>query len=203
MPPDPAAQHAAVVEHYDARAASYDDSAMHHALADAVAEVAGAPGGPVVDVATGTGLVLRAIDARRPGHRLVGVDLSARMLEVARAALPHAELVRADAAALPVEDGAASLVTCVTALHLLTERDASLREWHRALRPGGRLVTATFRTAGAPARPDLAQGFVRRHEDFATPERVAAALGEGFRLEHHTDWTHGEDTLLICVLHRR
>lgn len=200
---DPAEQHAAVAAHYDARAASYDDSALHRALAEAVADVVGDPGGAVVDVGTGTGLVLRAIAARWPGTRLVGVDLSARMLAVAGEALPHAELVRANAASLPVEDGAASVVTCVTALHLLAERDESLREWHRVLRPGGRLVTATFRTAGAQARPDLAQDFVRRHEDFATPVQVAATLDEGFLLEQHTDWRHGEDSLLICVLRTR
>lgn len=200
---NPGEQHAAVTAHYDARAASYDDSAMHRALADAVADVVGDPGGSVVDVGTGTGLVLRAIEARWPGTRLVGVDLSAEMLAVARAALPEAELVRADAADLPVEDGTASLVTCVTALHLLAEPDPAVAAWWRALRPGGRLVTATFRTAGAPARPDLAQGFVRHHEDFADPEQVSALLEEGFRLEWHTDWTHDEDTLLICVLRRR
>lgn len=202
-----AEQHAAVAAHYDVRAASYDDSAMHRGLAAAVAEfiaeVAGDPGGTVVDVGTGTGLVLRAIAARWPGTRLVGVDLSAEMLAVAGEALPDAELVRADAATLPVEDGAATVVTCVTALHLLAERDESLWEWHRALRPGGRLVTATFRTAGAPERPDLSQDVVRRHEDFATPQQVAVALEEGFLLEDHTDWTDGTDTLLICVLRRR
>ncbi|NHA00665.1 class I SAM-dependent methyltransferase [Nocardioides sp. W3-2-3] len=112
-------------------------------------------------------------------------------------------LVQVDMADLPIEDGTASVITCVTALHLLAERDPAVAAWWRALRPGGRLVTATFRAAGTPARPDLAQGFVRRHEDFADRELVAAALEEGFRLEWHTDWTYDEETLLICVLRRR
>lgn len=210
MPPDPipssAAQLTGVVAHYDTRAPTYDGSSLHRALAEIVADVAGDPGGPVVDVATGTGLVLRAIDARWPGTRLVGVDVSPGMLAVARSALPQAEWVRADVSSLPVADGAATLVTCVTALHLLAERAAAFTVWHRVLRRGGRLVTATFREAGTPARPGPLQdlGFVRRHDDFRTPDQVAAVLGEhGFALERHVDWTHGDDALLICVLRRR
>ncbi|KRC53841.1 MULTISPECIES: class I SAM-dependent methyltransferase [unclassified Nocardioides] len=199
-----AAQHAAVAAHYDARASTYDDSAMHRALADVVADAVGEPGGLVVDVATGTGLVLRAIAARHPQTELVGVDLSQAMLARARGELPQARLVRAEATALPVRANAAAVVTCVTALHLLPDPEAAFLDWCRALRPqDGRLVTATFTAAGASARPDLPQGFERRHDAYRTPEQVQAAA-EGFLLDSHTTWRHDGtgDELLICVLRR-
>lgn len=197
-------QQQAVTAHYDARAATYDASGMHRALADLVAEVSGDPGGLVVDVATGTGLVLRAIAARHPEARLVGVDLSPGMLAVARAALPQAQLVQADATALPVAHESASLVTCVTALHLLAEPAMAFDEWARALRPGGRLVTATFGAdTGGPARPDLPQGFARRHEDYRTPDQVRRAFRDHwFDLESHSEHELDGDRLLVCVLRR-
>lgn len=195
------AQHAAVAAHYDARATTYDASAMHRALADVVADTVGEPGGRVVDVATGTGLVLRAIAARHPSAELIGVDLSSGMLAVARENLPGATFVQADATALPVEEASIAVVTCVTALHLLPEPDQAFDAWARALGRNGRLVTATFRAAGASARPDLPQGFERRHAAYRTTEQVDEAA-QGFRLQSHTTWRHEEsgDELLICVL---
>ena len=211
------AQQQAVATHYDARAATYDASGMHRDLAALVADRAadlgdglgddlgdGLGDGLVVDVATGTGLVLRAIAARHPEARLVGVDLSPGMLAVARAALPQAHLVQADAAALPVGVGSVDLVTCVTALHLLAEPELALDEWTRVLRTGGRLVTATFAAdTSGPARPDLPQGFARRHEDYRTADQVRRALGHRpLRLEDHSEHELHGDRLLVCVLRR-
>lgn len=199
------AQRQAVAAHYDARAATYDASGMHRALADLVAEQAPDLGdGRVVDVATGTGLVLRAIAARHPGARLVGVDLSPGMLAVARAVLPQAHLVQADASALPVAEESVDLVTCVTALHLLAEPELAFDEWARVLRPGGRLVTATFAAAtGGPSRPGLPQGFARRHEDYRTPDQVRRAFrNHWFDLESHSERALDGDRLLVCVLRR-
>lgn len=199
------AQQQAVAAHYDARAATYDASGMHRALAGLVADRAGDLGhGLVVDVATGTGLVLRAVAARHPQARLVGVDLSAGMLAVARAALPQAQLVQADASALPVPEGSVGLMTCVTALHLLAEPAVAFDEWSRVLRPGGRLVTATFAAdTGGPARPDLPQEFARRHEDYRTPEQVGRAFrASRLRLESHGEHELDGDRLLVCVLRR-
>lgn len=108
---------AEVRRRFDDRAPTYDESAMHRGLADAVAEfvLAGDAGGGPGDVATGTGLVLRALRDRGARGRMIGVDLAPRMLEVARTHLPEAELIEADAASLPLPDDCVDLVTCVTA----------------------------------------------------------------------------------------
>lgn len=196
-------QHHAVVRHYDSRAATYDESAMHRGLAEAVTDLVGDPGEIVLDVATGTGLVLRAIDSRWPAARLIGVDLSEQMLAVARDELPGATLVAGDAAALPVPSRSVDLLTCVTALHLLPRPQAAWQEWARVLRRDGRLVTATFSGTGEADRPRSAQDFERRHDAFRTPWQVAAAgEGLGFVVVDHTTWSHGDDELLLCLLRR-
>jgi ubiquinone/menaquinone biosynthesis C-methylase UbiE len=135
-----------IAARYDGRAATYDDGDPHRQIAHAVAEFVDVSGvRDVLDAATGTGLVLRALKPRLADDaRLTGVDLSARMLEVARAQTPNATFLLSDATALPFDDGSFDLVTCVTAIHLMPDAGAALREWARVLRPAGRIVIATF-----------------------------------------------------------
>src|SRR5689334_5154561 len=74
-----------------------------------------ADGERLLDVATGTGIVLRRARARCPRlGRLVGLDLTPAMLAVAREKAEgiDAELLEGDAAELPFEDGAFDVVTC-------------------------------------------------------------------------------------------
>lgn len=79
----------------------------------------------------------------------MGVDLSREMLHVARAKLSEAGLAsrfvrQADASALPLEDGAADLVTLHQVLHYLDEPDEALTECARVLAPGGLLLIVDF-----------------------------------------------------------
>lgn len=67
-------------------------------LGEALARVALAPGARVLDLGCNTGDVLACMPA---GVSLVGVDHSESALAVARARLPHAELIHADVAQLP------------------------------------------------------------------------------------------------------
>lgn len=193
-----AAHRAAVAGHYDSRASTYDKSPLHTGLVEVVADIIGDPGQTVVDVATGTGLMLRAINSRWHGRTLVGVELSASMVQAAAAALPEALLIRADAASLPLRDGVADLVTCVTALHLFPDAAAALKECVRVLRPGGRVVTASFASVSEPPRRQ--QDFVRRHADYRSPQQMMVVLADqGLEMVQHAVWAHEDDQLLICV----
>jgi ubiquinone/menaquinone biosynthesis C-methylase UbiE len=131
---------------FDTRAASYDESEMHRRLATAVADFVDVRGvRDVLDAATGTGLVLRAIAQRLDdAARLTGVDLSSGMLGVARDRTPGATFLEGDATRLPFADSSFDLITCVTGIHLMPDAGAALREWARVLRPRGRIVIATF-----------------------------------------------------------
>lgn len=80
-------------------------------------------GDPVVDLATGTGIVLRGLAerARRP-QVAVGVDRSGAMLAQV-GPLPRGwTTITADATAVPLPDGCADVGTCCYLLHLLTPR---------------------------------------------------------------------------------
>jgi len=203
----------AVRDRFDRRAATYDESAMHQGLATAVADFAAVePGAVVLDVATGTGLVLRALRDRRgvDPARAVGVDVSAGMLAVAREALPGATLVEADARALPLPDASVDLVTCVTGLHLIPGTAEVLAEWARVLRPGGTVVTASFAVFDAERHhqeltaPGATPPYPMQHEPFRTPQALGAVVAPaGLAVLRHREWTDGHDTLLLAELAHR
>ncbi|MFJ4175945.1 class I SAM-dependent methyltransferase [Microbacterium sp. NPDC089696] len=193
---------------FDARAGSYDDSEMHRSLAEALAATLPLDGAStVVDIATGTGLVLRALADRAAevDARLIGVDVSSGMLEVARRELPGAEWIEADAARLPLADMSADAVLCVTALHIIPDVPAALHEWRRILRPGGRLVTATFcspHLSGVPD-PSASQPYPRDHQPYASIDAIAQRFAPaGFDLDDQGEWSDGVDTVLIAGFHR-
>lgn len=192
----------AVRERFDGRAPTYDESAMHRDLAAAVAAFADLTGvNAVLDVATGTGLVLRALRDRGYTGSATGVDLSPRMLAEARLHLPDAELLEADATRLPLDAGTFDLVTCVTGLQLFPHPVAAVAEWARVLRPTGRAVTATF-LAFDPSRHRAAppQGFID-HTPFDSVENLADTVAPaGFRVVRTDTWTDGADEVLIAEL---
>jgi ubiquinone/menaquinone biosynthesis methyltransferase len=119
----------------------------------AVAEVAKADPGPVLDLCAGT-MDLTAILARRfPGERVVALDFSPKMLEAGRHKARDAEVVVGDAMALPFEDGAFAAVVCGFGIRNLADPPRGAREALRVLRPGGVFVTLElFRATRLPTR---------------------------------------------------
>jgi ubiquinone/menaquinone biosynthesis C-methylase UbiE len=164
----------------------------------------------VLDVATGTGLVLRALPA---SVRMTGVDVSPGMIAVAHRELPAARLIVADASGdLDLEDAQFDLITCATALHLLPSPTRAMRSWRRLLAPGGRVVVAGFRHGDATEVPEVADairhGAERRphgshdtlHERVGTPEKLQRLAEEaGFAMTRTETWVHREP-LEVCLL---
>lgn len=201
-----------IARRFDERAEHYDESPFHKALATAVAQFAAAStSGRVLDVATGTGLVLRAMAASTA--RLVGVDVSPGMIAVARRSLPDAQFIVADASApLEFPEGSFDLITCVTALHLLPDPAGALGSWRPLLAPGGRVVVGVFRTDEAREVPEVAEALARGvqrqphgshdalHERTGTRqalERLAAQAG--FVLSRSQTWVYPEP-FEVCLL---
>ena len=94
-------------------------------------------GDTVVDLGCGTGDMCEL--AAATGARVIGIDFAAQMLTHARARRVPAQLVRADAAELPLPSASATAVTSAFALRNFVSISAVVQEAARILRPGGRL----------------------------------------------------------------
>lgn len=118
-----------------------------HALLDAAAL---APGERVLDVACGTGLVaLNAARSVGADGRVIGIDLSDRMVDAARdhadaRQLRNIDFARMDAEALGLPDGDFDVALCALGLMYMPDPLQALREMRRVLRPGGRLVLSVW-----------------------------------------------------------
>jgi arsenite methyltransferase len=106
------------------------------------------PGAVVLDLGCGAGTdLLIAAQMAGAGGRVIGVDMTAAMLERARASagamgLESVELREALIEALPVEHGSVDVVISNGVIDLVPDKDAVLDEIDRVLRPGGRLQLA-------------------------------------------------------------
>jgi demethylmenaquinone methyltransferase / 2-methoxy-6-polyprenyl-1,4-benzoquinol methylase len=119
------------------------------------------PGGHVLDVATGTGLV--AAELLERGFRVTGLDQSREMLAVARRRFgERVKLIEASANALPVPDAAFDHLTFTYLLRYTDDPGATVGELARVVRPGGMVASLEFGVPNGPARPlwDLYVGAV-------------------------------------------
>ena len=141
-------------------------------LGEMVGRLRLAPGGLLVDLGCGrggTGLWL----ARALNARLLGLDVSARALEIARRrAVDFGAADRADFRLVTFErtglpDGSVDGLVSMDALPFAFDRDAALAEIRRVLRPGARAVfTAGRKLPGHPSYDTAAPTW---------PERIARA----------------------------
>ncbi len=128
-------------EQYDAISRGIQDAIEHCVL-----RLDPQPGERVLDLATGTGWTSRVV-ARR-GAAVVGVDIAASLLEVARTKAEAAHLPVqyevGDAEALPFADGAFDAVISTFGVMFATRPEAAAAELARVCRPGGRIALATW-----------------------------------------------------------
>ena len=110
-------------------------------------------GGTCVEIGSGAGRVTRALAA--DFERVVGLDVSADMVDRARRATPdNVELHVVDGPAIPLEDGAADAVFSVHVLQHLDHFDdvrAYLAEARRVLRPGGSMMVHITMASSPPS----------------------------------------------------
>ena len=111
-------------------------------------------GQKVLDVATGTGAALiAAAQMVGPQGRVQAIDLAENMLDRAEHnlrmnGLDNVDFHRMDAGRLDFKSRYFDAVICSFGLFFLPDMLAALKEWHRVLKPGGRLIFTSF-TANA------------------------------------------------------
>ncbi|OYW40369.1 MAG: malonyl-[acyl-carrier protein] O-methyltransferase BioC [Hydrogenophilales bacterium 12-61-10] len=116
----------------------------------------------VLDVGCGTGYGLAHLRERYATAELCALDLAPAMLKAARARLPHANWAQrardlltahrsplthtlcADMERLPLAASSVNLLWSSLALQWAGDLEATLKDFHRVLAPGGLLIFATF-----------------------------------------------------------
>jgi demethylmenaquinone methyltransferase/2-methoxy-6-polyprenyl-1,4-benzoquinol methylase len=97
----------------------------------------------VLDLACGTGDFSQIVLQSSPGATVVAVDLTERMLQLARRRCP-AKVLCADAVALPFPDRLFDCVFVGYGLRNFSNLESALREIHRITRPRGLMVSLDF-----------------------------------------------------------
>lgn len=165
---------------YDAAADHFDDEplAFWERIGRRTVERLGLPAGAkVLDVGCGTGAsALPAAHAVGPSGSVVGVDLSARLLDRARAkartqGLSNIDFRQADMTSLGYPDGGFDAVVSVFSVFFVPDMEGLVRELWRMVRPGGKLAVTTWgprifepaysrwQSAIKQERPDLYSAF--------------------------------------------
>ncbi len=150
-----------------------------------------AMGDRVLDVGIGTGMVAReALPLIGAQGRLVGVDPSVGMMN--EVMLPSIELVRGQAESLPRPDASCDFLSMGYALRHISDVAAAFAEFHRVLRPGGRLLVLEItRPQGA-----LANRLLKAYMRAVVPlvARVVARRQQTAEL-----WRYYWDTIEACI----
>jgi SAM-dependent methyltransferase len=113
-----------------------------------VAQLALQPGETVLDLGSGGGIdVFLAARQVGPAGRVIGVDMTPKMIEVAREnartdGYDNVEFRHGRLEALPVEDASIDAVTSNCVINLVPDKAAVYAEIARVLRPGGRVVVS-------------------------------------------------------------
>ncbi len=103
----------------------------------------------VLDVATGTGDLAIAISSLEP-ERIVGIDISEKMLEIGRLKLMEKGLNKtitlqcADAEKIPFSDNSFEAITVAFGVRNYENLELGLQEMRRVLRPGGIMLILEF-----------------------------------------------------------
>ena len=156
----------AIAPRYDL-ANLFISAGLHRLWKRITIDLAGVPaGGRALDVCCGTG-DLALLLARRvgPGGRVVGVDFTPEMLEIAgrrAASSGYGEVCRfvaGDAQAVPFPDDTFDAVTVGFGIRNVGHPEHALREWRRVLRPGGRLAVLEFSRPRNPLIRGLYDGY--------------------------------------------
>jgi demethylmenaquinone methyltransferase/2-methoxy-6-polyprenyl-1,4-benzoquinol methylase len=147
---------------FDAVASRYDvmndlmSAGLHRAWKHYTVTVANPqPGDRVLDIAGGTGdLGLAFAPKVGPTGQVVHTDINEAMLSEGRTRLLDAGVILptlvCDAEKLPFPDGHFDIVTVAFGLRNMTHKDVALKEMHRVLRPGGKLLVLEFSKVAKP-----------------------------------------------------
>jgi arsenite methyltransferase len=153
------------------------------------------PGDTLLDVGTGDGLIaFGALERLGPPGRVIFSDISQDLLDHCRQAaqaeglLDRCSFVLAPADQLSgVPDGSVDIVTTRGVLIYVKDKAAAMREFHRVLRPGGRI--------GLSEPINVLMGFDDHSRFFGYDIRPVLALAEKVEAVYESVQPHGQDPM--------
>lgn len=101
------------------------------------------PQASVLDIGCGTGEFEQLVLAEHPTQQMLGVDISEKMLSVAKQkchAYPHVSFHTASASALPFVNHSFDVIISASSFHYFDNPQAVLAEMKRVLKPDGTVV---------------------------------------------------------------
>ena len=127
---------------FNRQAATYDEDmkgqharSLYPVLLEKLSHI---PFQSALDLGRGTGEMLKLILQEDTHKELCGIDLSEKMLAVAKSKLPEqVKLILGDSESLPFSDNAFDVVYCNDSFHHYPAPQNVLREVYRVLKPGG------------------------------------------------------------------
>jgi ubiquinone/menaquinone biosynthesis C-methylase UbiE len=134
-------------------------------------------GAHVVDIACGTGVLARhALSRTGVAGRVVGVDPAPGMLAAAKEIEPGIDWILCSAESLELDDGEFDCVISQFGMMFFQDRQKSLGEMFRVLKPGGSLAIAVWNTVKHnPAYADIIS---------LLQEQVGTAAADALRLPY-------------------
>jgi demethylmenaquinone methyltransferase/2-methoxy-6-polyprenyl-1,4-benzoquinol methylase len=158
-------------------------------------------GETVLDVACGTGDLSLAF-ARSPAAQVIGVDFTYEMLPIAAGKSRQRAIryVNGDAMSLPLPDASVDVVSIAFGIRNVAEPARAIAEFHRVLRPGGRVIVLEFST---PTNPLLRAGylFYFRHVLPRTATLISRDRSGAYRYLPRSVDTFLDRSRLIAMLH--
>src|ERR1700683_1350309 len=153
-----------VAEYFGRLAQSYGDGEYYirrrAAVVSAIAnEIASAR--RIVDLGCGNGRYLYEFRQLAPAAAAIGADFSAEMLAEARMRNgAETPLIRADATAAPIRDGAIDIIFASHVIQFVSDKDATMRDLARCLAPGGAIIL----TVGGSGIREALRSFVSEEQ---------------------------------------
>ncbi len=188
-----------VTDGYGEWAPSYDQTSSPPILAEEPVVhslLAKYPLGTALDAACGTGRHSAYLASL--GHRVIGIDATPEMLEVAKSKVPAAQFKVGDLTSLPLPDNSIDLAVCSLALTHCPDLSPPIAELSRALKPGGAAIISDVHPflvmlgAHADFRSDRAGKAFVRNRIHLPSAYISAFKDAGLRIVQCIETLYGD-----------